>query len=173
MTLPFSLFEIRPFTITPSTAIHVFAPACALGRSLGVHLSTSSHLRRMPFLDTQNYPPESVSSPPARCPALPGESSLWWPMRSTSFYNQTKFSSDEVTLGSHEYIKQGCSNYINCSAWNHQVVHSICCKHALINCGMSRMHDMMIYNILLNSSCGFLLISYFKRFLCRHCPRLR
>ena len=125
VTLPFSLFEIRPFAITPSTAIHVFAPACALRRSLGVHLSPSSHLRRMPFLDTQNYPPESVSSPPARCPALPGESSLWWPMRSTSFYNQTKFSSDEVTLGSHEYIKQGCSNYINCSAWNHQVVHSM------------------------------------------------
>ena len=49
---------------------------------------------------------------------------------------------------------------------------TICCKYALICCGMSRMHDMMIYNILLNSSRGFLLISYFKRFLCRHCPRL-
>ena len=49
---------------------------------------------------------------------------------------------------------------------------TVCCKHELICCGMSRMHDMMIYNILLNSSRGFLLISYFKRFLSRHCPRL-
>ena len=45
---------------------------------------------------------------------------------------------------------------------------TLCCKHALICCGMSRTHAMIIYNILLNSSRGFLLISYFKRFLCRH-----
>ena len=33
MTLPFSLFEIRQSAITPSTAIHAFAPACTLRRT--------------------------------------------------------------------------------------------------------------------------------------------
>ena len=33
--------------------------------------SPSSCLRTLPLLDTQNCPPESVSSPPARCPAFP------------------------------------------------------------------------------------------------------
>ena len=92
-------------------------------------------------------------------------------MCSTSFYNQTKFSSDDVTLDWHDCIKEGCSNYINCSSWNHQVVHSMLqtCADLL---WYVLTHDMMIYNILLNSSHGFLLISYVKRFLCRHCPRL-
>ena len=153
----------------------MFAPACALRRRPRLHLSPSSRLRTMPFLDRglqKNYPPESVSSPPARCAALPGESSLWWHMCSTSFYKQTKFSSDDVTLDSHDCIKQGSSNYINCSSWNHQVVHSMLqtCADLL---WYVLTHDMMIYNILLNPSRGFLLISYFKRFLCRHCPRLR
>ena len=125
VTLPFSLFEIHRSAITPQLLSTYSLRPVLSDVGLDVHLSPSSRLRTMPFLDTQNYPPESVSSPPARCTALPGECSLWWPMCSTSFYNQTKFSSDEVTLDSHDCIKQGCSNYINCSAWNHQVVHSM------------------------------------------------
>ena len=40
MTLPFSLFEISRSAITPSTALHVFAPACGLRRiSLFVYTS--------------------------------------------------------------------------------------------------------------------------------------
>ena len=123
---------------------------------LGLHLSPSSRLRTMPFLDTQNYPPESVSSPPARCAALPGESSVEMMLLSI---RMTALKKDVVTtlIAHHGTIRL-------CTVW---------CKHALICCGMSRMHDMIIYNILLNSSRGFLLISYFKRFLCWHCPRLR
>ena len=70
MTLPFSLLEIRRSAITPSTA------AMLSTRSLqpvlfDVPLSPSSRLRTLPLLDTRNCLPESVSSPPARCPALP------------------------------------------------------------------------------------------------------
>ena len=36
-----------------------------------VPLSPSSRLRTLPLLGTRNCPPESFSSPPARCPALP------------------------------------------------------------------------------------------------------
>ena len=121
---------------------------------LGLHLSPSSRLRTMPFLDTQNYPPESVSSPPAQCPALPGESSVEMMLLSI---RMTALKKDVVTtLIAHHGTIRLCTV-------------GLCCKHALICCGMSRTHDMMIYNILLNSSRGFLLISCFKRFLCRHC----
>ena len=34
MTLPFSLFEIRRSAITPSNALHAFAPACTLRRTI-------------------------------------------------------------------------------------------------------------------------------------------
>ena len=61
-------FEIRRSAITPSTALRTFAPACALRRT---SLSPSSRPLTLPLLDTQNCPPESVSSPPAWCPALP------------------------------------------------------------------------------------------------------
>ena len=44
MTLPFSLLEIRRSAITPSTALHAFAPACALRRtSLPLRLPVSAH----------------------------------------------------------------------------------------------------------------------------------
>ena len=67
MTLPFSFFEIRRSAITPSTALIAFAPACALRRtSLSVFPSPHTVPPRYTKLS-----PESVSSPPARCPALP------------------------------------------------------------------------------------------------------
>ena len=45
MTLHFSLFEIRRSAITPSTALHAFAPACTLQRtSLSLSLSLSLRL---------------------------------------------------------------------------------------------------------------------------------
>ena len=69
----FSLFEIRRSAITPSTALHVFAPTCALRRT---SLSLSSHLRTRPLLGTRNGCPESASFPPARCPALPSCGSI-------------------------------------------------------------------------------------------------
>ena len=53
--------------ITPSTDLHAFAPAC----TLAVPLSPTSRHHTLPLLGTRNCPPESVSSPPARCPALP------------------------------------------------------------------------------------------------------
>ena len=43
--------------------------ACALGST---HLSPSSCLCTLPLLCTRNCPSESVSSPPARCPDIPG-----------------------------------------------------------------------------------------------------
>ena len=72
MTLPFSLFEIRRSATTPSTALHAFAPVCALRRTpLSLSLSPSSRLRTLPLPGTRNCPPEYVSSPPSECPALP------------------------------------------------------------------------------------------------------
>ena len=68
MTLPFSLFEIRRSAITPSTALHAFAPACTLRRT---SLSPSFRLRTRLHLGTRNCPVDSVSFPPARCQALP------------------------------------------------------------------------------------------------------
>ena len=121
VTLPFLSFWDPPVRHHPSTALHVFAPACALRRRPRLHISPSSRLRTMPFLDRglKNYPPESVSSPPARCAALPGESSLWWHMCSTSFYNQKGVV---TTLIAHHGTIRLCT---------------VCCKHALICCGMS------------------------------------
>ena len=113
----------------------------------------------MPFLDTQNYPPESVSplkldvqlfrgSLPSvgLCAPLPSiirRNSVAMKLLSI---RMTALNKDVVTtlIAQHGTIRQ-CT---------------VCCKHALICCGMSRMHDMMIYNIILNSSRGFLLISY-------------
>ena len=63
MILHFNLFEIRRTAITPSTALHAFAPACSLRRT---SLSPSSRLRTLPLIGTRNCPVESVSSPPAR-----------------------------------------------------------------------------------------------------------
>ena len=54
-----------------------------------VPLSPSFHLHTLPLLDTRNCPPETVSSPPARCSALP---SLWWPTCSTSVFSVLSFS---------------------------------------------------------------------------------
>ena len=54
--------------ITPSTALDVFAPACTLRRI------PSSRLGTLPLLCTRNCSPESVSSRPSRCPALPSGS---------------------------------------------------------------------------------------------------
>ena len=109
----------------PATALHGFTPASALRRrprSTYFSVFPSPHNALPRYTQLSSW----VSfSPQARCPALPGESSLCWPMCTTSFYNQTKFSSDDVTLDSHDCIKQGFSNYINCSAWNHQIVHSM------------------------------------------------
>ena len=67
MTLPFSLFEIRRSAITPSTALHAF---CS-----GLHSSTYLSLSVFPsphtvHLGTRNCLVDSVSFPPARCPAL-------------------------------------------------------------------------------------------------------
>ena len=42
MTLPFSLFQIRQSTITPSTALHAFAPACTL-RLTSISVFPSPH----------------------------------------------------------------------------------------------------------------------------------
>ena len=62
-TLPLSLFEIRRSAITPSTALHAFAPACSLRRtSLSLSLSPSSRLRTLLLLCTRKCSPESVSS---------------------------------------------------------------------------------------------------------------
>ena len=67
LTLSFSLFEIRRSAITPSTALHTFAPACSLRRtSLSIFASPHTAHPRYTRLS-----PESVSSPPALCPALP------------------------------------------------------------------------------------------------------
>ena len=64
----FSLLEIRRSAITPSTALHAFAPVCTLRRT---SLSPSSRLRTLPLPDTRNCLPESVSSPPARFQLFP------------------------------------------------------------------------------------------------------
>ena len=55
VTLPFSLFEIRRTSITPSTALHAFAPACTLRRT-SFSLSPHSRLRHLPLLGTRTCP---------------------------------------------------------------------------------------------------------------------
>ena len=69
-TLPLPLFVIRRSAITPSIALHAFAPACSLRRT-SLSLSLPSRLRTLPLLCTRKCSPESVSSPLARCPTLP------------------------------------------------------------------------------------------------------
>ena len=62
MTLPFSLFEIRPSAITPQLlSTRSLRPVL-----FDVPLSPSSRLRTRPHLGTRNCPAESVSSPPSR-----------------------------------------------------------------------------------------------------------
>ena len=65
-TLPISLFEIRRSAITPQLlSTRSLRPVL-----FDILLSPSSRLRTLPHLDTRKCPPDSVSSPPARCPAL-------------------------------------------------------------------------------------------------------
>ena len=67
MALSFSLFEIRRSAITPQLpSMRSLRPVL-----FDVPLSPFSRLRTLPLLGTRNCPVESVSSPPARCPALP------------------------------------------------------------------------------------------------------
>ena len=65
MTLPFNLFEVRhhPLTCSPCVRSSLYSSTY-----LSLRLSISSHC---PPLGYTNLSPESVSSPPARCPALP------------------------------------------------------------------------------------------------------
>ena len=77
MTLLFSLFEIRRSAITPSTALHAFAPACTLRRT---SLSVFQSPRTAPPRYTTLSPSSSMSS-----------SSLWWPTGSTSVFSRLMF----------------------------------------------------------------------------------
>ena len=84
ITLPFSLFEIRRSVISPSTALHAFAPACTLRRtSLSVFPSPHTAPPRYTKLSrwVSFFPSSSMSS-----------SSLWWPMCSTSVFSRLSFS---------------------------------------------------------------------------------
>ena len=172
VTLPFSLFEIRRSAITPSTARHVFAPACALRRR---PMPTSSSVFPSPHNALPRYKKNLLSqfvplqldvqlfrgSLPSGgiCTALPSIARRNSVAMMLLSIRMSALKKDVVTtLIAHHGTIMLCT---------------VCCKHALICCGMSRMHDMMIYNILLNCSRGFLLISYFKRFLCRQCPSLQ
>ena len=53
--MTFSLLNIRPSVITTSTALHAFAPACALRRTPS--LSLYPPLRTIPLLNTRICPP--------------------------------------------------------------------------------------------------------------------
>ena len=65
-TLPFSLFEILRSAIIPQLlSTRSLRPVL-----FAILLSPSSRLRTLPLLDTRKCPPDSVSAPPARCPAL-------------------------------------------------------------------------------------------------------
>ena len=80
MTLPFSLFEIRRSAITPSIALHTFAPACTLRRtSLSVFQSPHTALPRYTRLSpwVSFFPSTSMSSSP-----------LWWPRCSTPVFSR-------------------------------------------------------------------------------------
>ena len=86
MTLPFSLFEIRRSATTPPpTVLHAFASACTF-RSIPLSVFPSPHTAPPRYTKLS---PETVSSPPARCSALP---SLWWPTCSTSVFSVLSFS---------------------------------------------------------------------------------
>ena len=65
--LPFSLLEIHRSAITPQ----LLSTRSLRHVLFGVPLSPSSRLRTLPLLGTRNCSVGSVSSPPARFPALP------------------------------------------------------------------------------------------------------
>ena len=128
VTLPFSLFLRSAGPPSPAQLLSTCLLRPVLSDvGLGLHLSPSSRLRTMPFLDTQNYPPESVSSPPARCSALPGSlpsGGICAALPSITRRNSVAMMLLSIRMTA---LKKdvGSSNYINCSSWNHQVVHSM------------------------------------------------
>ena len=85
-TLPLSLCEIRRSAITPSTALHAFAPACAIRRT-SISVFPSPHT--VPPMYTKLFRWESASFFPF---SSMSSSSLWWPMCSTSVFPRFIFS---------------------------------------------------------------------------------
>ena len=157
MTLPFSLFEIRRSAITPQLLSTCSLRPVLYDVGLGLHLSPSSRLRTMPFIDRglhktillSQFLPLQLDVQLFRgsllsggiCAALPSITRRNSVAMMLLSIRMTALKKDVVTtLIAHHGTIRLCI---------------VCCKHALICCGMSCTHDMMIYNILLNSSRGF------------------
>ena len=136
---PFLSFWDPPVRHHPSTTLHVFAPACALRRRPRLHLSPSSRLRTMPFLDRglqktillSQFLPLQLDVQLFRgsllsggiCAALPSitrRNSVAMMLLSIRMTALNKVV--VTTLIAHHGTTRLCT---------------ACCKHALICCGMS------------------------------------
>ena len=148
MTLPFSLFEIRRSAITPQLLSTCSLRPVLSDVGLGLHLSPSSRLRTMPFLDKGLHKTILLSqflplqldvqlfrgSLPSGgiCAALPSITRRNSVAMMLLSIGMTALKKDVVTtLIAHDGTIRLCT---------------VCCKHALICCGMPRTYDDLQYS---------------------------